>query len=140
MQDKISAIRGLIVAVALAYAGQVAPSLADDDLSLFFSTARGNPRAEQHAEPALTLLPPELRLALQPDSAGTAVPTDTGAAGDSTTLETPDPASSSEDEFDLDDEFEGPRRMRRRLLDAMRESAPEGYEEAVRRYYEELLR
>jgi hypothetical protein len=30
--------------------------------------------------------------------------------------------------------------MRRRLLDAMREGAPSGYEDAVRRYYEELLR
>ena len=38
------------------------------------------------------------------------------------------------------EEFEGPMEMRRRLLDAMRENAPAGYEEAVRRYYEELLR
>ena len=38
------------------------------------------------------------------------------------------------------EEFEGPMEMRRRLLDAMRESAPAGYEEAVRRYYEDLLR
>jgi hypothetical protein len=38
------------------------------------------------------------------------------------------------------DQFEGPMEMRRRLLDAMRESAPRGYEEAVRRYYEGLLR
>ncbi|HJL21794.1 MAG TPA: hypothetical protein RMH80_06145, partial [Polyangiaceae bacterium LLY-WYZ-15_(1-7)] len=35
---------------------------------------------------------------------------------------------------------EGPRALRRRLLDAMREGAPRGYEDAVRRYYEELLR
>jgi hypothetical protein len=38
------------------------------------------------------------------------------------------------------DEFEGPREQRRRLLDAMREVAPSGYEDAVRRYYRELLR
>ncbi len=38
------------------------------------------------------------------------------------------------------EEFEGPMEMRRRLLDAMRESTPEGYEDAVRRYYEGLLR
>ncbi len=31
-------------------------------------------------------------------------------------------------------------RRRRRILDAMRDGAPEGYEDAVRRYYEELLR
>lgn len=31
-------------------------------------------------------------------------------------------------------------RRRRRILDAMRDRAPEGYEGAVRRYYEELLR
>jgi hypothetical protein len=38
------------------------------------------------------------------------------------------------------EEFEGPMDLRRRLLDAMREGAPEGYGESVRRYYEELLR
>lgn len=38
------------------------------------------------------------------------------------------------------DQFEGPMEMRRRLLDAMRESPPPGYEDAVRRYYEGLLR
>lgn len=38
------------------------------------------------------------------------------------------------------DEFEGPMELRRRLLDAMREPAPSGYEDAVRRYYEGLLR
>ena len=38
------------------------------------------------------------------------------------------------------EEFSGPMERRRRLLDAMREGAPDGYEESVRRYYEELLR
>lgn len=38
------------------------------------------------------------------------------------------------------DAFEGPMEMRRRLLDAMREGAPAGYEESVRSYYEDLLR
>ena len=35
--------------------------------------------------------------------------------------------------------FRGPEEFRRRLLDAMRERVPSGFEEAVRRYYEELL-
>ncbi len=38
------------------------------------------------------------------------------------------------------DAFEGPMEMRRRLLDAMRTAPPAGYEDAVRRYYEGLLR
>ena len=38
------------------------------------------------------------------------------------------------------DEFSGSMEMRRRLLDAMREGAPSGWEDPVRRYYEELLR
>lgn len=38
------------------------------------------------------------------------------------------------------DEFHGPERLRRRLLDAMREPSPPGFEQAVGRYYEELLR
>jgi len=38
------------------------------------------------------------------------------------------------------EEFAGPMELRRRLLDAMREGVPPGYEAAVRRYYEELLR
>jgi hypothetical protein len=38
------------------------------------------------------------------------------------------------------DEFRGPEALRRKLLDAMREGSPPGYEHAVGRYYEELLR
>lgn len=38
------------------------------------------------------------------------------------------------------DEFEGPMEMRRRLLDAMNEAPPAGFEDSVRRYYEGLLR
>ena len=38
------------------------------------------------------------------------------------------------------DEFSGPVQMRRKLLDAMREQAPNDYESAVQRYYRELLR
>lgn len=38
------------------------------------------------------------------------------------------------------DEYQGPAELRRRVLDAMREDAPRGYEDALRRYYEELLR
>lgn len=35
---------------------------------------------------------------------------------------------------------ESPMALRRRLLDAMRENPPQGYEDSVKRYYEELLR
>ena len=38
------------------------------------------------------------------------------------------------------EEFVGPNELRRRLLDAMREGLPAGYDDAVRRYYDELLR
>ena len=38
------------------------------------------------------------------------------------------------------DEFQGPAERRRSLLDAMREGSPPGFEKAVGRYYEELLR
>lgn len=38
------------------------------------------------------------------------------------------------------EEFAGSMDLRRRLLDGMREGAPSGWEEPVRRYYEELLR
>jgi hypothetical protein len=38
------------------------------------------------------------------------------------------------------DEFKGPAQMRRKLLDAMREATPSGFEAAVQRYYQELLR
>lgn len=38
------------------------------------------------------------------------------------------------------EDFEAPEQARRRLLDAMRERAPSGYEDAIRRYYQELLR
>lgn len=36
--------------------------------------------------------------------------------------------------------FETPMEQRRRILDAMREQAPSGFDEAIRRYYEALLR
>lgn len=38
------------------------------------------------------------------------------------------------------DDFRAPQAMRRRLLDAMRQPSPAGYERAVDRYYRELLR
>ena len=38
------------------------------------------------------------------------------------------------------DEFTGPVEMRRRVLDAMREEGPSGFESALQRYYEGLLR
>jgi len=39
-----------------------------------------------------------------------------------------------------DKDFKAPQQLRRRLLDAMREASPAGYEAAVQRYYQELLR
>ena len=43
-------------------------------------------------------------------------------------------------EIPSSDDFHAPQEQRRRLLDAMREQASPGYEAAVRRYYQELLR
>jgi hypothetical protein len=36
--------------------------------------------------------------------------------------------------------FQGPTELRRKLLDAMQEAAPSGYEPAIKRYYQELMR
>jgi hypothetical protein len=41
---------------------------------------------------------------------------------------------------EIPEDHEGPMELRRRLLDAMSEGAPQGYDDAVRRYYEGLLR
>lgn len=41
---------------------------------------------------------------------------------------------------DIPEDHEGPMELRRRLLDAMSEDAPQGYDDAVRHYYEGLLR
>jgi hypothetical protein len=41
---------------------------------------------------------------------------------------------------DIPEDHEGPMELRRRVLDAMSETAPSGYAESVRRYYEGLLR
>jgi hypothetical protein len=38
------------------------------------------------------------------------------------------------------EEWKSPTELRRRLLDAMRESGPSGYEAAIKRYYQELMR
>jgi hypothetical protein len=51
-----------------------------------------------------------------------------------------DRAPDEEVEIPGADAFRGPAEMRRRILDAMREGAPDGYDARVRRYYEELLR
>jgi hypothetical protein len=48
--------------------------------------------------------------------------------------------SQAEVKIPGEDEFHGPAQMRRRLLDAMREAPPAGFEAAVQRYYQELLR
>jgi hypothetical protein len=41
---------------------------------------------------------------------------------------------------EIPEDHEGPMELRRRLLDAMTEDAPQGYDDAVRHYYEGLLR
>ena len=41
---------------------------------------------------------------------------------------------------EIPEDHEGPMELRRRVLDAMSETAPPGYAESVRRYYEGLLR
>jgi len=38
------------------------------------------------------------------------------------------------------EEWKGPTELRRKLLDAMQEAAPSGYEAAIKRYYQELMR
>jgi hypothetical protein len=50
----------------------------------------------------------------------------------------PPPSSSSSG--DASTEAERDRSLRDALMDAMREGAPDGYDEPVKRYYEELLR
>lgn len=50
--------------------------------------------------------------------------------------------SASHEKVDIPPEnaFIAPKEQRRRLLDAMREASPPGYESAVKQYYQELLR
>jgi hypothetical protein len=38
------------------------------------------------------------------------------------------------------EEWKGPTELRRKLLDAMHEGGPSGYEAAIQRYYQELMR
>jgi hypothetical protein len=38
------------------------------------------------------------------------------------------------------EDWRGPTELRRKLLDAMQEPAPTGYEAAIKRYYQELMR
>ncbi len=92
---------------------------------------RGDPlESSRHQEDASRRLT-ELRERLEQDSQGGG-----GGGGES--------GAEMADHRPVDipdaDQFEGPMELRRRLLDAMREAPPEGYEDAVRRYYEGLLR
>ena len=93
---------------------------------------RGRPldaaRAQQQAARELT----ELREKLEQQSQSE------GSGGDSSTegaMSARPRVAIPRDETDADTNA-----RRRKILDAMRDDAPEGYEAAVRRYYEELLR
>lgn len=91
---------------------------------------RGEPlESARHQEEAARRLT-ELRERLEQDSQG-------GGQGEGGASQ-PDFRRSVE--IPAADQFEGPMERRRRLLDAMRETPPRGYEDAVRRYYEGLLR
>lgn len=92
---------------------------------------RGDPlesaRAQEDAARRLTELRERLEQQQQQQSQGG------GGGGSSLDLDRPVDIPNADD-------FEGPMELRRRLLDAMREAPPAGYEDAVRRYYEGLLR
>lgn len=91
---------------------------------------RGEPlESARHQEEAARRLT-ELRERLEQDSQGGGG----GGSGES------QPDFRRPVEIPDADAFEGPMERRRRLLDAMREAPPRGYEDAVRRYYEGLLR
>lgn len=91
---------------------------------------RGDPlESARHQEEAARRLT-ELRERLEQDSQGGGG----GGGGES------QPDFRRPVEIPDADQFEGPMERRRRLLDAMREAPPRGYEDAVRRYYEGLLR
>lgn len=96
--------------------------------------ARG---AREHEEPAATADAEseaarrlaELRQRLEEDSQHRRG--DSSAGGSSSELGRP---------VEIPEDHEGPMELRRRLLDAMSEDAPHGYDDAVRHYYEGLLR
>jgi len=102
------------------------------------SLERGKPvdasRSQQEASRALT----ELRERLEQQQQQQQQQGGGGSGGGSSQASPPD--FRSRVEIPDADEGDRPSAIRRRVLDAMREEAPEGYEDAVRRYYEELLR
>jgi hypothetical protein len=51
-----------------------------------------------------------------------------------------EPASNAHVRIPGTEAFQGPTELRRKLLDAMQEAAPSGYEPAIKRYYQELMR
>ncbi|MBW2463866.1 MAG: hypothetical protein JRH11_19605, partial [Deltaproteobacteria bacterium] len=89
-------------------------------------------RAQEEAARRLTELREELEQEQQEQSGG--------GSGDNGGGESSAPDFREAVQIPGAEEFEGPMAHRRRLLDAMRGGAPRGYEESVRRYYEELLR
>lgn len=112
------------------------PDVADDlrDIGELMREARS---AREHEEPAETADAEgeaarrlsELRQRLEQDSQRRR--SDSGSAGGASELGHP---------VEIPEGHEGPMELRRRLLDAMSEGAPQGYDDAVRRYYEGLLR
>ncbi|AKF06229.1 DUF4175 family protein [Sandaracinus amylolyticus] len=95
---------------------------------------RGDPatasRAQEEAARRLTELREQIEQDMQRSSGGGGGGDDGSAAPDfRRRVQIHDP-----------NQFEGPMDLRRRLLDAMGESPPQGYEDSVQRYYEGLLR
>jgi hypothetical protein len=110
--------------------GEVAEAMQRGERAL----SRGDPieaaHAQEDAARRLTELREQLEQDQQPEGGGEGGGDAGGAASD----------FREHVRIPSADEFSGPMALRRRVLDAMRGTAPRGYDEAVRRYYEELLR
>ena len=90
----------------------------------------GASRAQQEAAEKLTELREQLERQNENSSGAGGEGEQEGGSGDDFREDVEIPSAES---------FRGPEEFRRRLLDAMRERVPSGFEEAVQRYYEELL-
>ncbi|MDQ3037578.1 MAG: DUF4175 domain-containing protein, partial [Myxococcota bacterium] len=87
-------------------------------------------RAQEEAARRLTELREQLEQDMQSSSGG-------GGGGDGGNAA---PDFSRRVQIRNPSDFEGPMELRRRVLDAMQDAPPQGYEESVQRYYEGLLR
>lgn len=97
------------------------------------SLGRGDPVSSARAQDEAARRLAELREQVESEASGGGGGGSGGAEGSSADFRRPVRIHDAS-------EFEGPMEMRRRVLDAMHDSAPAGYEEASRRYYEGLLR